>query len=383
METKNSMKELLEQFEKEFVVPKKGELVKGKVVSVSDSEIVVNIGYKADGIVPKSEVSGNDVELKKMVKEGDDIEVFILKKDDGDGNVLLSLKRISQLKDWNKLEELAANKETVEVRVKEAVKGGVIAYYNDIRGFIPASQMAVNYVNDLSTFVGKTIEVAILEVNKSKRRTVFSRKKLATEEIKENKEELWATIKEDSIVTGEVKRITSFGAFVDIGGLDGLIHISEMSWGRIKSPKEAVKIGDTVEVKILNIDKETEKVSLSLKQVKNDPWEDFDKNYKIGDVVKGKVVNLTSFGAFLEIEPGLEGLIHISQISEDRIEKPSDILQLGEEIQAKIIEVNLDERKIKLSVKVAEDNNETVDDIISDEEIEQIENIANESEVEE
>lgn len=351
MENNNSMAELLEQFEQSFTVPKKGELVKGKVVSVSDKEIVVNIGYKADGIIPKSEVSNNDVNLKEFVQEGQELEVYILKKDDGDGNVLLSLKRIAQLQDWTNLEKLAEEAKIISVQIKEAVKGGVIAYYNEIRGFIPASQIALNYVNDLNVYVGQTIEVKILEVNKNKRRAVFTRKQLLSEELKEKKAELWANISEGAIVSGEVKRITSFGAFVDIGGLDGLIHISEMSWGRIKSPKEAVKIGDTVEVKVLTIDKATEKVSLSLKQVKNDPWIEFDNNYTVNDVVDAKVVNLTDFGAFLEIEPGLEGLVHISQISSERIEKPSDVLKIGDVAQARIIEVNLEERKIKLSIR--------------------------------
>ena len=355
MENNNSMAELLEQFEKDFVVPKKGELVKGKVVSVSDKEIVVNIGYKADGIIPKSEVSNNDVNLTDFTQEGQELEVYILKKDDGDGNVLLSLKRIAQLKDWTELEKLAEEATIITVTIKEAVKGGVIAYYNEIRGFIPASQIALHYVNDLSVYVGQTIEAKILEVNKNKRRAVFTRKQLLSDELSEKKAELWNKISEGSIVKGEVKRITSFGAFVDIGGLDGLIHISEMSWGRIKSPKEAVKIGDTVEVKVLTIDKETEKVSLSLKQVKNDPWIEFDNNYKVNDVVSAKVVNLTDFGAFLEIEPGLEGLVHISQISSERIEKPADVLRIGDACDAKIIEVNLEERKIKLSIRAIDE----------------------------
>lgn len=358
MENNNSMAELLEMYEKDFVVPKKGELVKGKVVSVSDTEIVVNIGYKADGIIPKNEVSNNDVNLKEFAQEGQELEVYILKKDDGDGNVLLSLKRISQLKDWTELEKLAEADTIITVHVKEAVKGGVIAYFNEIRGFIPASQIALHYVNDLSIYVGQKIEVKILEVNKNKRRAVFTRKQLLSEEMKEKKAELWDNISEGSIVKGEVKRITSFGAFVDIGGLDGLIHISEMSWGRIKSPKEAVKIGETVEVKVLTIDQKAEKVSLSLKQVKNDPWIEFDKNYQVGDMVDAKVVNLTDFGAFLEIEPGLEGLVHISQISSDRIDKPSDILKIGETAQAKIIEVNLEERKIKLSIRALDGEEE-------------------------
>ena len=359
MENNNSMAELLAQYEHDFRIPKKGELVTGKVISVSEKEIVVNIGYKADGIIPKSEVSNNsDINLLEFVQEDQELEVYILKKDDGDGNVLLSLKRIAQLKDWTDLEALAEKNTIITVNIKEAVKGGVIAYFNEIRGFIPASQIALHYVNDLSVYVNQKIDVRILEVNKSKRRAVFSRKQLLSEELKIKKAELWGKIEEGTIVSGEVKRITSFGAFVDIGGLDGLIHISEMSWGRIKSPKEAVKIGETVNVKVITIDKESEKVSLSLKQVKNDPWAEFEKNYSTNDIVDAKVVNLTDFGAFLEIEPGLEGLVHISQISSERIEKPSDVLKIGEICQAKIIEVNLEERKIKLSIRAINETEE-------------------------
>ena len=356
MENNKTMAELLEEYDNDFKIPRKGELVKGKVVSVSEKEIVVNIGYKADGIIPKSEVSNNtDINLLEFVQEEQELEVYILKKDDGDGNVLLSLKRIAQLKDWTDLEKLAEENTIITVDIKESVKGGVIAYFKEIRGFIPASQIALHYVNDLSVYVGQKLEVRILEVNKSKRRAVFTRKQLLSEELKVKKAELWKKISEGSIVTGEVKRITSFGAFVDIGGLDGLIHISEMSWGRIKSPKEAVKIGETVEVKVLTIDRDTEKVSLSLKQIKNDPWAEFEKNYKTDDIVDAKVVNLTDFGAFLEIEPGLEGLVHISQISSERIEKPSEVLKIGEPCQAKIIEVNLQERKIKLSIRAIDE----------------------------
>ncbi len=355
----NTMAELLEMYENDFKIPRKGELVKGKVVSVSEKEIVVNIGYKSDGIIPKSEVSNNsDINLLEFVQEEQELEVYILKKDDGDGNVLLSLKRIAQLKDWTDLEKLAEENTVIKVNIKEAVKGGVIAYFNEIRGFIPASQIALHYVNDLSVYVGQEIDVRILEVNKSKRRAVFTRKQLLSEELKVKKAELWNKISEGAVVSGEVKRITSFGAFVDIGGLDGLIHISEMSWGRIKSPKEAVKIGEIVDIKVLTIDRETEKVSLSLKQVKNDPWADFENNYKADDIIDAKVVNLTDFGAFLEIEPGLEGLVHISQISTERIEKPSDVLKIGDACQAKIIEVNLEERKIKLSIKAINESTE-------------------------
>jgi len=354
MEDNKSMEEMMEMYESSFRAPRKGEVVAGKVVLVNENEVVVNIGYKADGIIPRSEVSSDpNINPMDIVKEDQEIQVYIVKRDDGDGNVLLSLRRITQLKDWDELEALADKNETINVVTKEAVKGGLIAYYKDVRGFIPASQIALGFVNDLTKYVGQTYEVKILEVNKVKRKVVFSHKEILAALTAEKKAKLWATVKEGDTVQGEVKRITSFGAFVDIGGVDGLVHISEMSWGKIRSPKEVVKIGEIVDVKILSINKDDEKVSLSIKQIKNDPWVVVLDNYKVGDVVSATVVNLTDFGAFVEIEPGLEGLVHISQISKERIEKPSDVLRVGEVVKTAISEINVEDKKIKLSIKDA------------------------------
>ena len=354
MDENNSMAEMLEQYEAGLKAPRKGEVVPGKVVLVNENEVVVNIGYKADGIIPRSEFSSDPtVNPMDVVKEDQELDVYIVKKDDGDGNVLLSLRRISQIKEWEELEKLADKDETIKVTAKEAVKGGLIAYYKDVRGFIPASQIALGFVNDLTKFVGQDYDVKILEVNKSKRKVVFSHKVILAVAAKEMKSKLWANIKEGDIVEGEVKRITSFGAFVDIGGVDGLVHISEMSWGKIRSPKEVVKIGDKVQVKVLSIKKDDEKVSLSIKQIKKDPWSVVTENYQVGNIVESRVVNLTDFGAFVEIEPGLEGLVHISQISTERIEKPSEVLKVGEIVKTSITEINLEEKKIKLSIKDA------------------------------
>lgn len=354
-----TMAELLEQSEQSFKVPRKGEVLKGKVVQVTDDEIVVNIGYKSDGIIQKSEISNNpDINPRDIVQEDQELDVYVIKKDDGDGNVVLSLKRISMFKDWDVLDDIYENKKRITVKTADVVKGGLIAYYNDIRGFIPASQLSLSYVNSLEKFSGQEYEVEIIELIKAKRKVVFSRKGILTVENAKVREELWAKLEKESKITGEVKRITNFGAFVDIGGADGLIHISELSWGRVTHPSEVVKVGETVEVVVLSANKEDGKISLSMKKAKENPWSIVEKNYKVGDVVNGKVVNMTDFGAFVELEPGIEGLVHISQIAKERIEKPSDVLEEKKSYPVKIIELNLEEKRIKLSMKDANEDND-------------------------
>lgn len=349
----NTMAEMMEQMDnKSFRTPRKGEILRGKVVQVTDSEVVVNIGYKSDGIIPKSELSNvADVNPKELLSEEQELDVLVLKSDDGEGNVLLSLKRISMSKDWDVLMDAYNAQQHVTVRTGEPVKGGMIAFFNDIKGFIPASQMTLSYVNNLDQFSGKEFEVEILELNKSKRKVIFSRKAILAVEDSAKKESFWSGVTLNEVIEGEVKRITNFGVFVDIGGVDGLIHISELSWGRVSHPNEVVKVGDKVQVMILNANKEDNKISLSMKQATPNPWNTVEERYHVGDVVDGKVVNLTDFGAFLEIEPGVEGLVHISQISRDRIEKPSDVLKIKETYAVKIIEMNMEDRKIKLSMK--------------------------------
>jgi len=347
----NTMAEMMEQMDnRSFRTPRKGEILRGKVVQITDSEVVVNIGYKSDGIIPKSELSNvADVIPRELVSEDQELDVLVLKSDDGDGNVLLSLKRISMSKDWDVLMDAYNAQQHVTVRTGEPVKGGMIAFFNDIKGFIPASQMTLSYVNNLDQFSGKEFEVEILELNKSKRKVIFSRKSILAVEDSAKKETFWGAVKLNEVIVGEVKRITNFGVFVDIGGVDGLIHISELSWGRVSHPNEVVKVGEKVNVLILNANKEDNKISLSMKQATPNPWNTVEDRYHVGDVVDGKVVNLTDFGAFLEIEPGVEGLVHISQISRDRIEKPSDVLKIKETYAVKIIEMNLEDKRSNLA----------------------------------
>lgn len=365
----NTMAEMMEQMDnRSFRTPRKGEILRGKVVQITDSEVVVNIGYKSDGIIPKSELSNvGDVVPRELVSEDQELDVLVLKSDDGDGNVLLSLKRISMSKDWDVLMDAYNAQQHVTVRTGEPVKGGMIAFFNDIKGFIPASQMTLSYVNNLDQFSGKEFEVEILELNKSKRKVIFSRKSILAVADSARRETFWGAVKLNEVIVGEVKRITNFGVFVDIGGVDGLIHISELSWGRVSHPNEVVKVGDKVNVLILNANKEDNKISLSMKQATPNPWNTVEERYHVGDVVDGKVVNLTDFGAFLEIEPGVEGLVHISQISRERIEKPSDVLKIKESYAVKIIEMNLEDKKIKLSMKSLQEPAQETEAVVSEE----------------
>ncbi len=365
----NTFNELLEQEEKLFTVPRRGNILTGKVVQVLDNEVVVNIGYKSDGIIPLNEFSNNtDINLKDIIKEGEEIKVYVLKSDDGEGNVVLSKKRIDAIKNWELIEKVSQENESIIVKTGEAVKGGIIAYYKELRGFIPASQLSNEYVENLDEYLNKELEVNVIEVDKNKNKIIFSHRKILEVRLKEKREQLWNTLEKDIVVKGEVKRLANFGAFIDLGGLDGLIHISEMSWGRIKHPKEVLNIGDIVEVYVKEIDKEKNRISLSLKQAKENPWDRIDEKYIVDDIIKGKVVKLVDFGAFIELEPGVEGLVHISQISETRIAKPSEVLKVGQTVDVKVIDVKKEEKRLGLSIKEAKESEDLEDYVYENEE---------------
>lgn len=352
MEEKNIMQEMLDSSEGSFKAPRRNEVIEGKVVMVTEDELIINIGYKSDGVVPRSEISIDDSEsLKERFHEDDVVDVFVLKTDSGDGNVLLSMKRLEADKEFKELEEIFDEKKVITVEAKQMVKGGIIAFYKNVRGFIPASHISLRYENDLTKYIGKQMEVNVIEYDKRKKRAVFSRKELLKNEMTEKKEEFFNKIEEGMVVTGIVKRIAGFGAFVDIGGFDGLVHITEMTYGRVKSPNEILKIGQEVQVKVLGIDKDNEKISLSIKQITPHPWENAIQKYAIGSVHRGRVVNTTTFGAFVELEPGVEGLVHISQIASERIDKPSDVLAQNEYYDFQVLEIDPEEKKIKLSKK--------------------------------
>ncbi|WP_129597121.1 bifunctional 4-hydroxy-3-methylbut-2-enyl diphosphate reductase/30S ribosomal protein S1 [Anaerophilus nitritogenes] len=356
----NDMMSLMEEYEKSFKVLRRGDILKGTVILVTDKEIMVNVGYKSDGIVPKNEITNDAlVNPRELVKEGDEIEVYIVSTDDGEGNLLLSKKRVDARKDWEELKESQEKNNVISVKVLEVVKGGVIAGYKEIRGFIPASQLSTSYVEDMKSFIGKELYVRVIEFDQRKKKIVFSRKVVMEEENQIKRRMLWENISKDKIIEGQVRRIVDFGAFVDLGGIDGLIHISDLSWGRIKHPTEVVKVGQQVKVIVLDFDKEKERISLGMKQITKEPWDTVEERYHIGDIVEGKVLKLVDFGAFVEVETGIDGLVHISQICDRHIAKPSEEIHVGQKVNVKILDVNKENKRMSLSIKEAiEDANE-------------------------
>lgn len=342
-----------EMLDDSLVTLRTGQIVKGTVISVSDAgEVSVNLGYKSDGIIARSEFSDDDsVNPAEVVKPGDEIEVFVIRVNDGDGNVQLSKKKVDADKNYAVIEEAFNNGSTVTGKVTEQVKGGLIALVNGARVFVPSSQISNRYVEDLSSFIGNEYEFEVLEYDRSKRRIVVGRKALVQKEIEAKKAEVFSSIKVGDRIEGKVSRIVDFGAFVDLGGVDGLIHISEMSWGRVKKVTDVLSVGDDVTVTVLDINPEKGKISLSLKDLNADPWKDAETKYAVGNIVTGKVVRMVPFGAFVELEEGVDGLVHISQIAYKHVEKPEDELTIGQEIQAKVTELDLAAKKISLSIK--------------------------------
>lgn len=342
-----------EMLDDSLVTLRTGQIVKGTVISVSDAgEVSVNLGYKSDGIIARSEFSDDaNVNPAEVVKPGDEIEVFVIRVNDGEGNVQLSKKKVDADKNYVVIEEAFNNGTPVTGKVTEQVKGGLIAMVNGARVFVPSSQISNRYVEDLSTFIGKEFDFEVLEFDKSKRRIVVGRKALAQKEIDTKRAEVFASINVGDKIQGKVSRIVEFGAFVDLGGVDGLIHISEMSWGRVKKVNDVLSVGDDVTVTVLDVNPEKGKISLSLKDLNADPWKTAETKYALGNIVTGKVVRMVPFGAFVELEEGVDGLVHISQIAYKHVEKPEDELTIGQEIQAKVTELDLEAKKISLSIK--------------------------------
>ena len=332
-----------------------GEVVVGKVISISDTGVVnVDLGYKSDGTIARAEFSEDpNVNPADVVKPGDEVKVYVIRVNDGEGNVQLSKKKVDAVKGYDEIEAAYNEKKTVTGKVTETVKGGLMALVNGIKVFVPSSQISNRYVEDLTSFIGNEYEFEILEYSteKARPRVVVGRKALAQKEIDEKKKQVFDTINVGDKINGTVSRIVEFGAFVDLGGVDGLIHISEMSWGRIKKVTDVLKEGQAVTVTVLGVDPEKGKISLSLKDADSDPWKDAETKYAKGNLVTGKVVRMTSFGAFVELEEGVDGLVHISQISNTRVEKPEDELSIGQEITAKVTELDLENKKISLSIK--------------------------------
>lgn len=363
LKTENTSEEQFDMnlAEDRFQYLSKGQIVEATVILVKDGEVFVDIGGKSDLVIPLEELTSKSVaSAKEVVQVGDKIKAMVVKIGNEDG-ILLSRKRIEQEEVWDLLETVYQNQTPVDAYVDEVVKGGLSVRINGLKGFMPASQSSLGFVKDLTEFVGQTYQVRIIEFDRSKKRLVVSRRVILEAEKLAAESSFYQNINEGQRRTGKVTRITDFGAFVDLGsGIEGLIHISELSWHRVKSVKDVLKEGDQVEVLITKIDQANKKISLSLKQVQNHPWDEKIKNFEEGKVYQGVVVKLESFGAFIRLTDGIEGLAHVSQISEKRISKPDEVLSVGAEVQAKIIKIDYENRKVALSLKqVTEDKVDT------------------------
>ena len=339
-----------------------GETVTGQVISVSDDEIILSIaGSKSEGIIPKSEYSNDtSVVLTEKVQVGDEMEAKVLKVNDGEGMAALSYKKLAADKGVKRLKEAFENKEVLTEKVAQVVDKGLVVEVEGTRVFIPASMVSDTYDRDLSKYAGQEIEFVITEFNPSGRRSriIGDRRQLLMEKKAAMQKELFERIEVGQTVEGVVKNVTDFGAFIDLGGADGLLHISEMSWGRVENPKKVFKVGETVKALIKDIN--GEKIALSLKFPETNPWANAAEKYAVGSVVEGKVARMTDFGAFVELEPGVDALLHVSQISREHVEKPSDVLSVGQVISAKVVDFNEDDRKISLSMKALESADEAV-----------------------
>ena len=330
-----------------------GEVVEGTVIDVKEDEIILNIGYKADGILTKNEYSNDSsIDLSQVVHVGDTMEVKVLKVNDGEGQVLLTYKRLAAEKGNRRLEEAFENQEVLKAKVTQVLGGGLSVVIDEARVFIPASLVSDSYEKDLSKYADQEIEFVITEFNPRKRRIIGDRKKLLVAEKAQKQKELFERISVGDIVEGVVKNVTDFGAFIDLGGADGLLHISEMSWGRIENPKKVLKAGETVRVLIKEIN--GDKIALSRKFEDENPWLNAAEKYAVGNEVEGRVARMTDFGAFVELEPGIDALLHVSQIYREHVAKPSDVLTIGQEITAKVVDFNEEEKKISLSMKSLE-----------------------------
>ncbi len=349
MEIEESFAEMLE---KSIKTLNTGEKVTGVVTGITPTEIYVDLGTKHAGYIPVSELTDDPtVKVEDMVKVGDEIETYVMRVNDQEGVVTLSKKRLDTVKSWDDIEQAKEDHTVVEGLVTEENKGGVVVNVKGIRVFVPASQTGLPRSASMSELVKKMVRLRITEVNRARRRVVGSIRAVAAEERAEKAAKVWAEIEDGKRYTGVVKSLTSYGAFVDIGGVDGMVHISELSWSRIKDPSEVVKVGDTVEVYVISADKEKKKISLGMKDRSEDPWAKFTSTYDVGSVANVKVVKLMTFGAFAEIVPGVDGLIHISQIADHRIDKPSDVLSEGQMVDVKITDIDFEHKKVSLSIR--------------------------------
>lgn len=347
-----------DELEKSFKTLNTGDIVRGTVISITPTEVFVDLGAKSDGFIPVSELSEHpDVKPEDVVKVGDEIEVFVVRVNDVEGTIQLSKKKVASIQGWKEIEQAMEEGKDLKGHVIEVVNGGMIMVVNGSRVFVPASLANDRYMKDLTPLIGQELPVRIIDMNQKRRKVVGSVKAILVEEKEAKSKELWENIEIGKKYKGVVKSLTSFGAFVDIGGVDGLIHISELSWKRIKHPSEVMKVGDVVDTYVIDFNQETGKISLGYRDPEDNPWKKVEQ-YKAGDVISCKVVRLVPFGAFVEVVPNADGLIHISQIADHRIGKPSDVLTVGQEVQAKILEIDPEKQKISLSIRALLENTE-------------------------
>ncbi|PKM96236.1 MAG: 30S ribosomal protein S1 [Firmicutes bacterium HGW-Firmicutes-1] len=343
--------ELYKGFKKLYL----GDIVEGTIITVTDSELLVNIGYISDGIIPVAETMATEEQvITEMYQEGDPVKAEIIKTDDGEGNILLSIKKAEEILIWGELEKAFISGDKMNVKVKEVVKGGVVCNVKGARAFIPASQLSIKYVEDLNSFIGEELIVKVIDFDKDKKKVVLSRKEVELKENEIQKSLMMDTIKKGDKFMGTVVKVVNFGAFVDIGGVQGLVHIQDLSWKKVKHPSEIVKEGDVVEVYIIDIDTKTGKVGLGLKDVKEDPWEHSMIEYTVGKIVTGEVERIATYGAFVKIGDGIDGLVHISEMSDKRISKPQEVVAVGDKVQVKIINIDKEAKRIQLSMKSVE-----------------------------
>ncbi len=340
-----------------------GDVVKGKVVRIDKDEVLVDIGYKSEGVIPSTELSiRKSVDPADEVELGEEIDALVLTKEDAEGRLVLSKKRARFEKAWRRIEAAAESGEPVEGSVIEVVKGGLILDLG-VRGFLPASLVDIRRVHNLDEFLGQTLECKVIELNRSRNNVVLSRRAVLEEERKEVREQILGRLEPGQVVEGKISNIVDFGAFVDLDGIDGLIHISELSWSHVNHPSEVVSIGDTVRIKVLDIDRDRQRISLGLKQTQEDPWQRVISTHRSGDVLEGTVTKVVAFGAFVEILPGVEGLVHISELADHHVESPSEVVEPNSTLNVKILEIDEERRRLSLSIKRVEGQNMPMGDL--------------------
>src|SRR5918992_1746624 len=352
----SSQEELMAAIEATIKPFDEGDIVAGVVVKIDKDEVLLDIGYKSEGVIPGRELSiRNDVDPNEVVKSGDEIEALVLQKEDAEGRLILSKKRAQYERAWGRIEEIKGRDGTVEGPVIEVVKGGLILDIG-LRGFLPASLVEMRRVRDLQPYVGRELEAKIIELDKNRNNVVLSRRAWLEQTQSEVRTEFLNKLAKGQVRKGVVSSIVNFGAFVDLGGVDGLVHVSELSWKHIDHPSEVVEVGQEVTVEVLDVDFDRERVSLSLKATQEDPWQTFARTHAIGQVVPGKVTKLVPFGAFVRVDEGIEGLVHISELAERHVEIPEQVVQVGDDVMVKVIDIDLERRRISLSLKQANEN---------------------------